>query len=98
MLERGVLTRISVSGNTDIETPAGFAVGESAANIENLYGASAHVEPHQYWQPPARYITVWRDASSDRERRGIRYEIDSDGNVVHLRAGGPSIEYVEGCV
>jgi hypothetical protein len=98
MLEGGVLTRISVSRNTDIETPAGFRVGDSAARILDEYDALARVEPHQYWAPPARYITIWRDASSERERRGIRYEIDSDGNIVHLRAGGPSIEYVEGCV
>jgi hypothetical protein len=98
MLEQGVLTRISVSRNMAIETPAGFRVGDSGADILAEYGAQARVEPHQYWEPPARYITVWRAASPGRDRRGIRYEINADGRVVHLRAGGPSIEYVEGCV
>jgi hypothetical protein len=98
MLEKGVLTRISVSRNTEIETPAGFRVGDSAAGILAEYGDLARVEPHQYWEPPARYITVWRAESPGRERRGIRYEINPAGSVVHLRAGGPSIEYVEGCV
>ena len=98
MLERGVLTRISVSGSADIATPAGFRVGDRAADVLDEHGASARVEPHQYWESPAQYITVWRPAASEEERRGIRYEIDSDGRIVHLRAGGASIEYVEGCV
>ena len=98
MLEEGVLTRISVSRDTGIETPAGFRVGDSGARILEAYGALARVEPHPYWEPPARYVTVWRAASSGRERRGIRYEIDTGDQIVHMRAGGPSIEYREGCV
>jgi hypothetical protein len=42
-------------------------------------------------------VTVWRGAPPDTVRRGIRYEINMDDEVVHLRAGGQSIEYVEGC-
>jgi hypothetical protein len=98
MLEEGVLTRISVSRNTAIETPAGFSVGDSGAGIMEEYGALARVDPHPYWEPPARYVTVWREGSSGRERRGLRYEIDSGDQVVHMRAGGPSIEYREGCI
>ena len=98
MLEEGVLTRISVSRHAGIETPAGFSVGDSGAGILAAYGALARVEPHPYWEPPARYVTVWRAASSGSERRGIRYEIDSGDHIVHMRAGGPSIEYHEGCV
>lgn len=98
MIEGGILTRISVSRNTDISTPAGFGVGDSGADVQAEYGARAHVDPHQYREPPARYVTVWREATSPVERRGIRYEIDADDSIVHVRAGGPSIEYVEGCV
>lgn len=98
MLERDVLTRISVSRNADIATPAGFRVGDSGASVLAEYGARARVDPHKYWEPPARYITVWRPLPSDTERRGIRYEVGSDGDIVHMHAGGPSIEYVEGCL
>ena len=98
MVERGILTRISVSRNAEINTPEGFRVGDPGSRVLAEYGTRAHVDSHQYWQPPAMHITVWQHASSDADRRGIRYEIDSAGEIVHLRAGGPSIEYVEGCV
>ena len=98
MIERGVLTRISVSGNSDIRTPEDFRVGDLASDVLAEYGSRALVDPHQYWEPPAKYITVWRHASSEADRRGIRYEIDPAGEIVHVRGGGPSIEYVEGCV
>ena len=96
MIQEGVLTRVSVSRNPDISTPAGFGVGDSGSAILAEYGSRADVEPHQYWSPPAKYITVWRQ--SQPERRGIRYEIDSADQVVHVRGGDRSIENVEGCV
>lgn len=96
MIRNGVLTRISVSRTSEIATPAGFRVGDSGSAVLTEYGRQALVEPHQYWDAPARYITVWRE--SDGDRRGIRYEIDATDRVVHIRGGGQSIEYVEGCV
>lgn len=98
MIERGILTRISISRNTDISTPAGFRVGDPAASVEQHYGADAEVTPHKYQEAPARYVTAWRQTTAAAERRGIRYEIGADGAVMHIRAGGPSIEYVEGCL
>ncbi len=96
MIERGILTRISVSGNAGIETPEGFRVGDSGASVIAALGTRARVEPHQYLAAPARYITVWREVTSEADRRGIRYEMDAAGKVGRIRAGGPSIEYVEG--
>lgn len=98
MLENGVLTRISVSRNTGIETPEGFRIGDSGDDVMRAYGSRAQVEPHQYQEAPAKYITVWWQASRGAERHGIRYEVDATGNIAHIRAGGPAIEYVEGCV
>jgi hypothetical protein len=98
MVQGGVLTRISVSRNSDITTPEDFGVGDSGSSVLEDYGSRASVSPHQYWPAPAKYITVWREESSDVDRRGIRYEIDARGEVVHIHAGGPSIESVEGCV
>lgn len=98
MIQDGVLTRITVSRNPDISTPAGFRVGDSGSAVLAEYGARARVEPHKYWESPARYVTVWNRPSSESEPRGIRYEIDAEDRVVHLRGGGPSIEYVEGCL
>jgi len=98
MIQDGVLTRVSVSRNSAISTPTGFRVGDSGSAVLAEYGTRARVEPHQYWAPPAKYVTAWRQARSQSERRGIRYEISSEDEIVHLRGGGPSIEYVEGCV
>ena len=35
--------------------------------------------------------------SADEAARGLLYEIDGTGKVGAVRAGGPSIQYVEGC-
>jgi hypothetical protein len=97
MLENGILTRISVSRNTDIRTPSNFRIGDTSASVLASYGSRARVEPHKYWESPAKYITVLREAPGGTPR-GIRYEIDTEDEVAHIRAGGPSIEYVEGCL
>ena len=97
MIENGVLTRISVSRNSDIRTAEGLGVGDPAARVLAEYGSKARVDPHKYSPSPAQYITIWRDTVADAARRGIRYEIDGNGAVAHVRGGGPSIEYVEGC-
>ena len=103
MLEQGVLTRISVSDGSDLETDRGFGVGDSAADIKAAYGDDAQVSPHKYSEAPAEYIPVWTDGPSDepyREdagARGVVYEIGNDGNVSMIHVGGPSIQYVEGC-
>ncbi len=103
MLEQGVLTRISVSNGSDLQTDRGFSVGDSAAAIKAAYGADAEVSPHKYAEAPAEYITVWTDGRSaesyreDADARGVVYEIGADGNVSMIHVGGPSIQYVEGC-
>jgi hypothetical protein len=98
MIEAGVLTRVSVSRNTDIVTPAGFRVGASGSAVLRAYGAQASVTSHQYQASPAKYITVWEPAAAGQSRRGILYEVDSSDAVVFIRAGTSSIERVEGCV
>lgn len=97
MIESGVLTRISVSRNRDIGTPEGLRIGDPASAVLDRYGSRARVEPHKYSEAPAKYITVGRESPAT-DPRGIRYEIDTNDDVAHLRAGGPSIEYVEGCL
>lgn len=96
MIEHDRLTRISVSRNTEIATPAGIHVGDSGATVAGAYGDQAVVTDHQFWPSPARYVTVWRPAPG-QARRGVRYEINADDDVAVIRAGEGSIEYVEGC-
>jgi hypothetical protein len=110
MIQRGVLTRITLQDNMALKTDRGFGIGGSAAAIKAAYGSSARVEQHHYLGLPAEYITVWTSTggAAPNERgwipedtapnaRGIRYETDVEGRVTSIHAGGPSIQYVEGC-
>lgn len=110
MIQNGALTRITLTDNTTIKTDRGFGIGDSAAAIKAAYGASARVEPHHYLGLPAEYITVWSTLGgatldpngwvpeeSAPNARGIRYETNAGGAVTEIHAGGPSIQYVEGC-
>lgn len=98
MIERNHLTRITLSAGTTIMTERGFGVGDPAAQIKQAYGADAVVSPHKYSSAPAEYITVWMTPPGGPDVRGLVYEIGSDGRVAHIHAGGPSIQYVEGCL
>jgi hypothetical protein len=98
MVENGRLTRISLINDSEVETEEGFAVGDPASEIEAAYGERAIVTPHKYVAAPARYITVWTTGDGGPDSRGILYEVGADGLVTHVRGGGPSIQYVEGCL
>ena len=98
MLEEGILTRISLSEGTGIRTAAGIGVGDPAAAVMAAHGADAVTTPHKYQDAPARYIAVWRTPQPAPDARGIVYEIGGDDRVMHIHAGGRSIEYVEGCL
>jgi hypothetical protein len=110
MIQRNVLTRISFTDNTALKTDRGFGIGDNAAAIKTAYGANAHVQPHHYVGLPAEYITVWTSLgggaldehgwlpeNTTPNARGIRYETNAEGAVTEIHAGGPTIQYVEGC-
>jgi hypothetical protein len=103
MMEQGVLTSISLMEPSTLRTDRGFGVGSTAAEIKAAYGDAARSEPHHYLGLPAEYITVWNGGVpaepyvEDPQARGISYETDADGIVTVVHAGGPSIQYVEGC-
>lgn len=98
MLENGVLTRITLVDESELETEHGFATGDRAAEIRAALGPSVMVTPHKYLGAPAEYITIWSSGPETPEPRGIVYETGVDGLVSHIHAGGPSIQYVEGCL
>lgn len=99
MIERDTLTRISLSRNPGVASDAGFEVGDSAAAVVRHYGSRAAVTPHKYQSTPAKYITIWtRGRPPTSSARGIVYEIGGDDRIMHIHAGGPSIQYVEGCL
>lgn len=98
MIERGRLTRITISDGTDVVTDAGNAVGDSAAAVRRAYGPELTSLPHKYVGAPAEYLTVWTRDTPGPDARGLVYEVGADGRVIHIHAGSRSIEYVEGCL
>lgn len=104
MIEDGRLTRVSLVKGTAIVTDRGLGPGATAAAVRDAYGDPLKAEPHTYADPPGEYLTYWpRGAPADGDRpapdaRGVRYEVDGDRRVSIVHAGGPSIQYVEGCL
>ncbi len=106
MIEQGKLARIELTGPTDVQTPDGFTVGDAASAIKAKLGPRVTAEPHKYVDAPAEYLTVWQDGVTpgqggnvdDAAARGVRYEVGENGRVNSIFAGGPAIQYVEGCL
>ncbi len=104
MVTDGKLARISLIRDASVKTGEGFGLGASAEDVKAAYGDAAMVSPHKYVEAPAQYITVWQADRSqeayveDPAARGLRYVIGRDGKVERIHAGGPAIQYVEGCL
>jgi hypothetical protein len=94
MFEEGRLTRISLDSDSKATTPRGIAVGATEEAVLKAYPKGLRAEPHTYVDPPAEYLTYWTVPS----KRGVRFETDQQRIVRTIHAGGPSIEYVEGCL
>jgi hypothetical protein len=103
MIEQGVVTRISLM-DPGVATDAGLEVGDTADAVREAYGDAVSSMPHTYAMPPGEYLTVWTTGQApdpyvqDENARGIRYEIGEDRTVQVIHAGGPAIQYVEGCL
>lgn len=98
MIQQGMLTRISLSDPAQVETEGGISVGDSASSVRSHFADRITATPHKYWPAPAEYLTAWTTAPPAPDARGIVYEVNTDGRVVHIHAGGESIQYVEGCL
>lgn len=104
MIEDGRLTRISLVEGARVETDRGLGLGAAAAAVRAAYGKDLRAGPHKYEQAPSEYLTAWAKGAPRGEQvetapsaRGIRYDIGAQGRVQAIHAGGPSIQYVEGC-
>ncbi len=93
MFENRRLTRISAGSRSRLRTPAGIRVGATAAQVRRAYGRNLQAEPHHYIGRPAEYLTYWTVPG----KRGVRFETSESRRVERIHAGGPSIQYVEGC-
>jgi hypothetical protein len=104
MTEKGVLTRLTAIRGSTVKTADGVGVGYDGEQLKTKYGATARFSPHKYVEAPAGYLTAWVGPDhlssayvSDPAARGLVFEIGEDGKVAFIHAGGPSIQYVEGC-
>ena len=103
MITDGKLSRISLVDMSTVKTDKGLGLGDTADAVKTGYGDQAKATPHKYQDKPAEYITWWKDGPrtepyvEDQAARGIVYEIDGTGKVGAIHAGGPTIQYVEGC-
>lgn len=104
MTEKGVLTRLTATRGSNVKTQDGVGVGYDGEQLKTSYGAAARATPHKYQEAPAAYVTTWPGRGdllgayvTDSAARGLVFEIGQDGKVAFIHAGGPSIQYVEGC-
>lgn len=104
MIEEGRLISLSLIEGSKVRTDRGLGLGATAAEVRSVYGKALQAGPHKYEEAPAEYLTVWaKDGPGGDEyaaaptARGIRYEVGAKGRVQAIHAGGPSIQYVEGC-
>lgn len=102
MIQDGKLTRITLMRDARIKTDRGFGLGDTAMAVKQAYGGSIFAEPHKYQAAPAEDLFAWSKGGStnyvtDPSARGVRYEIGTDGKVMAVHAGDPSIQLVEGC-
>lgn len=103
MIEDDRLTRISLIRPSTIKTDRGIGLGSTAAEVGTGYKRTAVASPHKYRDAPAEYMTVWArkalpGSQTSATDRGIVFEVDERGVVDLVHAGGPSIQYVEGCL
>jgi hypothetical protein len=103
MIEDGKLTRITIGEMSTLKTDKGLGLGDTPGAVKAAYSAEAKTGPHKYQDAPAEYASWWKGSPragsyvQDASARGIVYEIDGTGKVGAIHAGGPSIQYVEGC-
>jgi hypothetical protein len=95
MVENGLIARVDVS-TPRVRTSSGAGIGDSEAEIRQVYAGRIRVDPHEY-EPGGHYLVF---VPRDNEDRQFRLVFETDGQrVLHFRAGlYPAAEYVEGCL
>lgn len=93
MFEEHHLTRITAGNEAPhTRTAQNVGVGSTDAEVRTAYTGVIE-QPAKYNEAPAHDLIVWTEPN----KAGFRFEIDANGKVMAVHAGGPSILYVEGC-
>jgi hypothetical protein len=94
MIKDGKISRLSLYGPGPLQTDRRVGIGARESQVKRAYPRGLRIEPHAYDERPAHYLTVW----TLKDRRGVRYEADTQGRVNAIHVGDRSIEYIEGCL
>jgi hypothetical protein len=93
MFEGDRLTRITASNEAPhTRTAQNVGVGSSDTEVRTAYQNVIEQGAH-YADPPAHNLIVW----TVPDRSGLLFEVNAEGAVTAVHAGGPSILYMEGC-
>ena len=93
MFEQDLIVRVTASSEaTRTRTAQNVGVGSTDAEVRTAY-QNVIEEPAPYNGPPAHDLIVW----TNPDQSGLRFEINEQGNVTAVHAGGPAILYSEGC-
>jgi hypothetical protein len=93
MFEGDVITRITAgSESPSTRTAQNVGVGSTDAEVRSAYQNVIEEGAH-YNPPPAHNLLIW----TAPEQSGLLFEVNEQGIVTSVHAGGPSIRYMEGC-
>ncbi|THD59793.1 hypothetical protein [Phenylobacterium sp.] len=93
MAERGVVTRITMDGDSQLQTDRGLGLGAREADIRRAYGPTLKIAMTPYEEEPAHQLIFW----TAHGKRGVRYDTNVAGSVEAIYVGSRSITYIEGC-
>jgi hypothetical protein len=93
MFEGDRLTRITASSEAPrTRTAQNVGVGSTDAEVRTAYQNVIEQGAH-YNDPPAHNLLIW----TTPDQSGLLFEVNEQGVVTAVHAGGPSIRYMEGC-
>ncbi len=93
MFEGDVITRITASTEAPhARTAQNVGVGSTDAEVRTAYQNVIEEGAH-YSPPPAHNLLIW----TTPDQSGLLFEVNEQGIVTAVHAGGPSIRYMEGC-
>ena len=91
MVEQGKVTRVTIRAGSPATTDKGLGIGATEAQVRAAY-PNIETQPHKYVEG-GKDLFAW----TEKDKRGVRYELDPQGKVTHIHAGDRTIAYVEGC-
>ncbi len=86
------LDSLWVRGAAPYATKRGIRPGATDAKVRAVY-PEAKVSAADYDEAPAANLLYW----ARKDKAGIEFRTGTDRKVISIAAGGPSIQYMEGC-